>query len=86
MGAAYKFLHGAIVPAIAYQCTEFELPSSISSGDIEGILKYKLGAAVSPTCPLANKFLCRALVLVNAYKLAKFSSSISYGDMEGVPK
>jgi len=53
-----------------------------------GVLKYKLGAAVPPTRPLANKFLYRALVLVNAYKCAKFQlpSSISYGDMVGVPK
>ena len=34
---------------------------------MEGILKYKLGPAVSPTRPLANKFLYRALVRVNAY-------------------
>jgi len=38
--------------------------------------------------PLADKFLYRALVHVNAYKYAKFQghSSISYGDMEGVQK
>ena len=38
--------------------------------------------------PQADKFLYRALVRVNAYKCAKFQvpSSISYGDMEGVPK
>ena len=39
---ADKFLHGAIVPAIAYQCTKFQLPSWISSGDMEGVLKYKV--------------------------------------------
>ena len=41
-----------------------------------------------PRRPLADKFLYRALVRVNAYKCAKFQvfSSISYGDMAGVPK
>ena len=35
-----------------------------------------------------SKFLHGALVLVNTYKCAKFQlpSSISYSDMEGVPK
>jgi len=86
-----KFLHGAIVPAIAYQYTKIQLPSSISSGDMEGVLKLKLQAAVPPTWPLDDKFLCRALVLVNAYECAEFQlpsfiSSISYEDMERVPK
>jgi len=38
---ADKFLHGAIVPANAYQCTKFQLPSSIDFGDMdqEGVLK-----------------------------------------------
>ena len=36
-----KFLHGAIVPANAYQCTKFQLPSSIGFGDMDkkGVLK-----------------------------------------------
>jgi len=46
-----NFLHGAIVLAIAYQYTKFQLPSSISSGDMEGVLKYKLEAAVPPHGP-----------------------------------
>jgi len=55
---------------------------------MEGVLKYKLGAAVFHTRPLADNFLYRALILVSAYKSAKFQlpSSISYGDMAGVPK
>ena len=53
---ADKFLHGAIVPAIAYPHTKFQLPSSTSSGDMEGVLKYKLGTAVPPTRPLAYIF------------------------------
>ena len=38
--------------------------------------------------PLANKFLYRELVRVNAYKCAKFQvpSFISYRDMEGIPE
>jgi len=40
---ADKFLHGAIVPANAYQYTgtKFQLPSSIGFGDMdqEGVLK-----------------------------------------------
>jgi len=50
---------------------------------MEGVLKYKLGAAVPPTLPLKDNFFI--LVLVNAYKCAKFQLP-SYGDMEGVPK
>ena len=48
----------------------------------------KIGAADFPRRPLVGLFLCRALVLVNAYKCAKFqlSSSISYGDIKGGPK
>ena len=48
----------------------------------------KLGAADLPRRPLADKFLYRALVLVNAYQCAKFElpSSISFRDKEGVPK
>jgi len=85
---ADKFLHRAIVPAIAYQCTKFQLPSSISSRDMEEFMQYKLGLLFPHTRPLADKFLCRALLLVNVYKYAKFQlpSSISYGYMEGVPK
>jgi len=55
---------------------------------MEGVPKYKLKAADLLRRPLADKFLYRALVRVNAYKCAKFQvfSSISYGDMAGVPK
>ena len=48
----------------------------------------QLGAADFRIRPLTDKFLYRGLVRVNAYKCAKFQvpSSISYGDMEGVPE
>jgi len=36
---ADKFLHVAIVPANAYQRTEFQLSSSLSFGDVRGVLK-----------------------------------------------
>ena len=45
----------------------------------------ELGAADFHIRPLADKFLYRGLVRVNAYKCAKFQvpSSIIYRDMEG---
>jgi len=47
-----------------------------------------VGAPDFSRCPLADKFLYRALVCVNAYKCAKFQlpSSITFRDKEGVPK
>ena len=51
---ADKFLHGTIVPTITYQCAKFQFLSWISSGDMEGVLRYKLGAAVLPTRSLAE--------------------------------
>ena len=47
-----------------------------------------MGAADFRIRPLADKFLYRELVRVNAYKCAKFQvhSSISYRDMEGISK
>jgi len=53
-----KFLHGAIVSANAYQCTKFQLPSSIGFRDMdpEG-LKIKIRAADFSRRTLADKFL-----------------------------
>ena len=45
---ADKFLNVAIEPSNAYQCAEFEPPSSIHFGDTEGVQKLKLGAADLP--------------------------------------
>ena len=50
-----QILHGAKVPASAYQCTSFQLPSSISFGDMEGVPKLKLGAV---DLPRHNKSSC----------------------------
>ena len=46
--------------------------------------KIKIGPVDLPRCHLAEKFLYRALVLVNAYKFAKLQlpSSISFGYMD----
>ena len=47
-----------------------------------------MGAPYFPRRPLADNFLYRALVRVNAYKCAKIKlpSSISYRGMEGIPE
>jgi len=47
---------------------------------MEGVPKYKLGAADLPRRPLADKFLHRTLVLLYAYKHTKFQlpSTISF--------
>jgi len=48
--------------------------------------KIKIGPLISPCrLQLADKFLCKALALINVYRCAKFQlpSSNSYGDMEG---
>jgi len=51
----------------AYQCTKLQLPSSISFGDIEEVLKEKVGAADLPRRHLADKFLHGAIAPANAY-------------------
>jgi len=61
-----KYLNPAIVPANAYQCTKFQLPSSISFWDLDGS-RNKVGAADLPRRPLADKFLHVAIVPSNAY-------------------
>ena len=89
---AVKFLYVAIVPTNACQHIKFELSSSVSFGDMRGSQIKKNGAPDFPRYFLSDKFLYSALVRVlvrlNAYKCATFQlpSSISYGDMEGVPK
>ena len=85
---ADKFLYrGALVRVNAYKCTKFQLPSSISYWDMDGIPKYKLGAADLLRRILADKRLHVAIVPAYAYQRTKFqlSSSISFG-YEGCPK
>ena len=59
-----------------------KLSSSISLGNMRVSQNKKWELLISPD----NFYTERLLVRVNAYKCAKFqvSSSISYGDMEGV--
>jgi len=85
-----EFQHRALVLVKAYKHTKFQLPSSISFGDMGygGGPNKKLGAADLPRRPLMDKFLHRTIVFVNAYQCTKFipPSSISFGDMKSVPK
>jgi len=52
---ADKFLHGAVVPANGYQHTKFQLPSSNSFRDKEGVPKFNVG--LLPPCR-AETFVC----------------------------
>ena len=85
---ADKFLYRGLVRVNAYKYAKFQVPSSISYRDMEGIPEYKVGAADLPRRPLAVKFLYVAIVPANACQCTKFqlSSSISFGDMREVPK
>ena len=49
-------LHGAIVPANAYQRTKFQLPSSNSFRNIEGVRKFNVGATTLCRIPYAETF------------------------------
>ena len=69
---ADNFLYGRLVRVNTYKCAKFQVTSSISYRDMEGIPEYKVGAADLPRRPLADKFLYQGLVRVNAYKFAKF--------------
>ena len=82
---ADKFLYRRVN---AYKCAKFQVPSSISYRDMEGIPEYEVGAADLPRRPLAVKLLYVAIVPPNACQRTKFqlSSSISFGDMREVPK
>ena len=51
-----KFLHEAIVPANAYQRTKFQLPSSNSFQDKEGVPKLNVGLLRPCRTPYAETF------------------------------
>ena len=70
-----KFLYRALVRVNAYKCAKFQVPSSISYGDMEGVPEYKVGAADLPRYPLAVKFLYVAIVPTNACQHTKFQLS-----------
>ena len=78
-----KFLHRALVLVNANKCAKFQLPSSISYGDMEG--SKKIGAADLFRRTLAGKLLNAAIIPANGYQHTKFqpSRSISFGDMRG---
>ena len=84
---ADKFLYRELVRVTAYKYAKFQVPSSISYRDMEGIPEYKVGAADLPRRPLTVKLLYVAIVHANAYQRTKFqlSSSISFGNMRVVP-
>ena len=72
---ADKFLYRGLVRVNAYKCAKFQVPSSISYRDMEGIPEYKVGAADLPICPLAVKFLYVSIVPANACQHTKFQLS-----------
>ena len=55
---ADKFLHGAIVPANGYQHTKFQLPSSNSFRDKEGVPKFNVALLHPCLTPYAETFTC----------------------------
>ena len=85
---ADNFLYLGLARVNAYKCAKFQVPSSISYRDMEGIPEYKVGAADLHRRPVVGKFLHGTIVPANAYWRTKFqlSSSISFKDMRGVPK
>ena len=62
---ADKFLDPALVRVNSYKGAKWQLPSSISYRDMEGIPEYKVGAADLPRRPLAVKLLYVAIVPAN---------------------
>ena len=55
---AVKFLYGALVRVNAYECAKFQLPSSTSFRDKEGVLKFNVGATTPCRAPYAETFVC----------------------------
>ena len=55
---AVKFLYGALVRVNAYECAKFQLPSSTSFRDKEGVLKFNVGATTPCRAPYADTFVC----------------------------
>ena len=74
---ADNFLYRRLVRVNAYKCAKFQVPSSISYRDVEGIPEYKVGAADLPRRPLVVKFLYVAIVPANSYQRTKFKLSSS---------
>ena len=58
-----KFSYRALVRVNAYKCAKFQLPSSTSFRDKEGVLKFNVGATIPPAVPRTLKLLCVLKVL-----------------------
>jgi len=70
---ADKFLHGAVVHINAYQRTKFQLPSSISSRDKEGMPKFNVGATSPLLYPVRWDFYVYSKYLAKSNSLPNFS-------------
>jgi len=55
---AEKFLYRALVRVNAYKCAKFQLHSSTSFRDKEGVLKFNVGATIPLPTPYAETFVC----------------------------
>ena len=53
---ADKFSYRALVRVNAYKCAKFQLPSSTSFRDKEGVLKFNVGATTPCRTPYAETF------------------------------
>ena len=81
-----KLLHRALVLVNAYNCAKFQLPSSISYGDMEGSKNKKQGLLISPDVPQRTNYYTQPQYLQMATSVPNFdflaeSSSISFRDM-----
>ena len=71
---ADKFLYRALVRINAYKFAKFQIPSSISYRDMEGIPEYKVGAADLPRRPLAVKLLYQSINQSERIKVTKVTN------------
>ena len=55
---ADKFSYRALVRVNAYKCAKFQLLSSTSFRDKEGVLKFNVGATTPCRTPYAETFVC----------------------------
>ena len=84
MGAAYfprrpltdKRLHGAIVPANAYQRTKFQLPIALIVSEIKRVSQNLMWGYYFPAVPGTVKLLCVLQVLDKIKQPAKFQHRI----------
>ena len=65
-----KFLYRGLVRVNAYKCAKFQVPSSISYRDMEGIPEYKVGAADVPRRPPSGQ------IVICSHSTCVFSSKV----------